>query len=125
MSVKLVIKNKDEIKKFFIENNSDLLEEVNQFYLKIAGSVITIDGYCEEEESFICLEYPEYIIPLSFISHKYNKIITYNDLWHEETNVEIANKLNCTAENVRKIANRAIKKIKKIIDTDYKEYFYA
>ena len=49
--------------------------DTNKFYLSISGTIITVNGYSEEENVFTCLEYPDYVIPLSFISHKYQILI--------------------------------------------------
>ncbi|WP_418181332.1 hypothetical protein ACNSOL_11570 (plasmid) [Aliarcobacter lanthieri] len=123
MEIKLVVKGNKEIRDFFIQSNGSLLEKENQFYINtIAGKVITVDGYCEEEDVFTCIEYPDYAIPLNFISHKYEKV-TYKDQWHEKTNLEIAYLIKCSSENIRKTTNSAIKKIRKIIEKDFNEYF--
>ena len=120
----LVLKNRESILDFVISTRSDISNDINSFYLSIAGKVITINGYCEEENVFICNEYPEYVIPLEFISHKHKQIRS-KDFSSEETFVDIAKYLGFTPQGTRALFNRAIEKVKKIINNDNqkKEYF--
>lgn len=122
--VKLVLKNRKDLVNIFIATDSDLENDTNKFYLSISGTIITVNGYSEEENVFTCLEYPDYVIPLSFISHKYQILINgCNNSINTFGEIAVANGLS--QEGVRKIFNRTIKKIKNIMDTNsnYKEYF--
>ncbi len=122
--VKLVLKNKDKLSNIFIETNSSLDNDINKFYLSIFGAVITVNGYSEEENVFTCIEYPDYVIPLLFISHKY-KALTKDIDNSTNTFAEIAKSIGLSQEGVRKIFNRTVKKIRNIINNEnnYKEYF--
>lgn len=119
--MQFVLKDRSSILNFFISTESDINNDVNKFYLSIAGKIITVSGFCEEENVFICDEFPDYVIPVEFIFRKYNYVS------EDRTFIEIGNYLGFTPQGARSLFNRAIEKTKKIINKDNqkKEYFNA
>lgn len=119
--MQFILKDRKSILNFFISTDSDINNDVNSFYLSIAGKTITVNGFCEEENVFLCEEFPDYVIPIEFISRKYEYISEY------KTFIEIGNLLGFTPQGARSLFNRAIEKTKKIINKDNQkmEYFNA
>lgn len=118
--VKVVLKNRKDIIKILTDNNGDLTDVDNKFYIDtISGSKITLIGYCAEEDNYVCKEFPQYIIPSIFISNviKYEKI--QNNF--EYTYTEIGQIIGCSSENARKITRKALGKISKKIDKSIME----
>lgn len=123
--IKLVLKDKRSITSYFLSTNSDLQDDVNKFYISIAGKTITVNGFCEEDNVFICKEYPEYAIPMEFISHKYIEVGNQNN-WTDRTYAEIAEVIGFTPEAARVVVNKTVEKIKKIVEKNgFKEYINA
>lgn len=111
-NIKAVLKSPNLITKFLIDNCGDINDVDNMFYIKISGKQITLNGYCSDTDSFTCVEYPDYDIPAVFIS---NVVVNNKNHSSEYSNKEIGIIVGCTAENVRKICNKAIIKIQHLI----------
>lgn len=109
MNYIVVLKNRIKMIELIIGNNGDINDEINKFYINLAGKKITINGYCVEEDVYTCVEHSEYVFPSSMISH----LVTDCAL-SEYTLKEIAMIEKCTSQNISKIYTRAIKKIKNI-----------
>lgn len=123
---KLVLKSRKQIMEMILACNGDIYDVDNIFYLNKSGETITVNGYCDEEKVFTCVEFPEYVFPLEFISHEIKK--TYNTQ-HETGFKEIAKIYECSSENIRKIYKKAIATLSKTINSrlcveDLNDYRY-
>jgi len=123
MLVKVCLKPKSSIINFFKETNSDIKDKDNVFYISKGSSQITINGYCEEERVFTCIEYPEHVFPVEFLSHEVN-----NRAIDEEFNFsEIGSLQNMHKETARKYLIKALDKMYDLMkdNSELKGYIYG
>lgn len=114
MKYQVVLINRKKMIDMIMDFDGDINDPINKFYIELAGKRITIKEYCSEEDVFTCVEFPEYIIPSKMISCLCTNKVS-SDIEEEYTITEMATIFNCSKQNISKIYNRAIKKIKKFI----------
>jgi hypothetical protein len=104
---KVFLKTKEDLLKLGYEDNNDKEDFINL----MAGHVVTIEFESENNNVYICKEFPEYAIYDYFI-----KGIAFNATSDDEyTLTEIASKYDVTAQAISGTLNRALKKMKNII----------
>lgn len=119
--IKVRVKAKTDLIRFFTVRDSDLNDSVNKEYLAMSSKKITLVGYCEEEDMFTCKEYPEFAIPAEFIGSRVDAELTEEDFGEGGTFVEIGRFFGVTSEAVRASFKKALVKIEKTIRSN-KEY---